>query len=353
MTTSEPSQPSHAERQDTERSVALPYGADVFPNDGRHLGITWRLVRQLLVRPDTPWSGQQARFVVNRALIALRVGVTDQEHSNLMAAAFRVGRLLEPIEGLTKRVPWSAEAVRESLKRGPLPESMIPPELVIDLAGKVKGAAIIEPHFVDWVTLINRSIMQVCSPDVLPELHDRLALAEHIEWMLACRVHELAAFAADTQEVSLVELEESVREAIDERRAMPVRQATVAIEQSDSREELGTGDLETLAVAADSRVRDAFVLWVKQQTFRVQRSVLYRLSLLSSDPVARRVWTKPIVGQATRGVIELKVVADGNHFRLLLAPAGDSRWRVLAFGLRRDLADLVEAASCLLARETL
>ena len=63
--------------------------------------------------------------------------------------------------------------------------------------------------------------------------------------------------------------------------------------------------------------------------------------MLTSEPLVYKLWVKTIHGCTHGPLFELKVIADGVHYRLVFRKTTSSAPLICAFGLRRDLDFLV------------
>ena len=303
--------------------------------------IILRVAQQLLIRGPSEWAGRHARTQVSFALMSLRTHIAPPLFRQLIAAAHRVGKDIESAGLWHSEVPWLAEPVIERL-RGLLPAEM-PDEasarLALNLSNKVRCTQFLHPMREDWFEMINHALSQEEIDESPFDLDLKLSIAACIEDLLDQRLAQLVAHAEVLHDVTCADVEATLLQLLADSRA---NRATRPEQDAQATERVGLPhaalvELERLVAPG---VAGAFRDWVMSLPPPAQRAVHRRVTgLFAKSPLAA-LWIKPIVAVSVSGLRELKVVADDVHYRILFYAREDGP-DVVAFGLRRDLDDLI------------
>ena len=311
-----------------------------------------RVVRQLMIRRDTAWSGEDARCVVTAALMALgRPPMSGPQFRRLMAGVHRVGRTLGSAGNVQHDVPWNIDAIRDEIRLVPgLRTDCEHAETLIEsLASKVKGFDFTVPQSPDWVSTINRSLLQVGTEEPLPDLRSKFFAAEIIQKLLEGRLLALVNHVSLELDTTEVDVHNALMTALNEYTISgTVKRSHRAAAQS----RLESVQVEALQVMAHPARREAFEEWLKGLNPIAQCAVYRRLTQLSIEPLTRRLWVKTIFGARQGTLSELKVISGAVHYRIIIRESPSEPPTVLAFGLRRDLADLIVLADRVSALDT-
>lgn len=314
-----------------------------------------RLARQLLIRQEATWTGNEARTVVKIALMAVNANVDTAEFRSLVAATYRVGRNLEPVIGVARKVPWKIEGVREALRACP-DMAGAPDKFIEHLGGMVKGFDLTVPQRIDWAQRLTQCMATLELEDFFPDLRAKARAAAHIVEMLEGRLTALVRYVEAEQDVSEADVLAALGAAIEQHQHDAadgaVHGTSGVLERERERGETAAARLSEEEVAQLARVVHpeacaAFCAWVNDLAPVAQRNLQRRLGQLRIEPLVHRLWVKPILGLHGKSIHELKVIAAGVHYRVLFQGEPGATPLVLSFGLRRDLEDLVTRADAL------
>ncbi len=302
-----------------------------------------RIARQLLISQHLDWNGSEARLVVSTALMSLWFDLPSPELRRFVFATHRVGKTLEPILGLSKEVPWPIESIRDELLKCPglIMDNLCLEDFIKDLASKIKGYQLYLPQFPDWGRMIHRSARQTGFGEPFSDLQSQLAACAFIQGLFDQRLEALVKHVETQEDFQIEIIEEALVLALTE--YIP---STKDIEPLDRKhnpdhERLLDSGIDVLSQFVHQKVRADFIDWLRQLGPRSQRSIQRRLSMLTSEPLVYKLWVKTIHGCTHGPLFELKVIADGVHYRLVFRKTTSSAPLICAFGLRRDLDSLV------------
>lgn len=305
-----------------------------------------RLAQQLLIRRESSWSADEARKAVVAPMMMLQITVPPADFRRLIACVYRVGKTLDPLDGLYRSVRWDIAKLRQALQswleaQGIVADSTL---FVESLAATVKGYDFTAPQSLDWVHTITRLLRHCQCEELLPELKSKLLLSDFIHEALEQRRMELVAYAEAELDITTQQIAEALGSLSEAHEARPIpSQAT----SSGGAERLTQMELDELATFIHPRAQTKFREWVERLTPIAQQAIHRKLTQLQNEPLVHRLWVKPILGTRLTALRELKVITDGTHYRLLFRTSPPSRIVVLSFGLRRDLESLIDAADAL------
>ena len=305
-----------------------------------------RVVKQVFIRDEFEWSGPAARRVTVLGLHACGIQLAPDQFRAVMGGAYRLGRVLDPTPNIHPNVPWDWGFLRERLFEtmgGSLSEENFE-VLLSDFCGVCGGIQFNSSKGVDWIAVLNKALRRLELADVDPGLERKVAFADYVHDFLVERVDNLTSYAEEQQGVSLLEAL-GIMEALVEERVLALPPTDTSVQRRHTRlERLGDDDVAQMSTVVHARARRAFQAWLKNCTPQVQAAVCRRLIGLVEDSVASRIWVKSLAIRSFQ-LWELKVVSEGNHYRILYTLGDDDSIEVLSFGLRRDLDELIETAS--------
>lgn len=312
-----------------------------------------RIVKQLFIRECALWTGEEARRITGLGLHGFGTRVPPVEFRLLMSAVYRLGKVFEPTPQIHSAVPWDWNPLRDGLTKCAQDclDTTTIDALFQDLSAICGGTQFNSLKVVDWVEVFNRAARRTGCDDVAISLESKLALAEHIQFTLAARLDSLVEYAEEMQGMLFADAVNVLEELITERSAALTRVSNPVRQSIFHRERLSEDAMAATAMIVHESERRAFQDWMKCLTRCTQIAIHRRLTALTADPIASRIWTKMIVGH--KGALrELKVVSENTHYRILFTPTIGNAAIVLSFGLRRDLNDLIERAGKLLDHQT-
>jgi hypothetical protein len=306
-----------------------------------------RLAQQLLIRREAVWSADEARKAVVAPMMMLQVTVPPADFRRLIACVYRVGKTLDPLEGLYRSVRWDIAKLRESLQRC-LDSQGIEADsaalFIESLAATVKGYDFTAPQSLDWVHTITRLLRHCHCEKLLPELKSKLLLADFIHDALEQRRMELVAHAEVELDITTQQIADALASLSDVHESKPTPPQTTP---SHAVERLTPTELDGLTAMVHPRAQTKFREWIERLNPVAQQAMLRKLTQLQNEPLVQRLWVKPILGTRLTALRELKVITNGTHYRLLFQTSSPSHFVILAFGLRRDLESLIDMADTL------
>lgn len=305
-----------------------------------------RLAQQLLIRRESTWSADEARKTVVAPMMMLRETVPPADFRRLIACVYRVGKTLDPLEGLYRSVRWDIAKLREAIQscldsQGIAADSAL---FVESLAATVKGYDFTAPQSLDWVHTITRLLRHCQCEELLPELKSKLLLSDFIHDALEQRRMELVAHAEVELDITTQQIADALASLSDVHESKPPPPQTTS---SHAVERLTPTELDGLTAMVHPRAQTKFREWIERLNPVAQQAMLRKLTQLQNEPLVQRLWVKPILGTRLSALRELKVITNGTHYRLLFQTSSPSHFVILAFGLRRDLESLIGAADAL------
>jgi hypothetical protein len=305
-----------------------------------------RLAQQLLIRRESTWSADEARKTVVAPMMMLRETVPPADFRRLIACVYRVGKTLDPLEGLYRSARWDIAKLRESIQscldsQGIAADSAL---FVESLAATVKGVDFTAPQSLDWVHTITRLLRHCQCEALLPELKSKLLLSDFIHEALEQRRMELVAHAEVELDITTQQIADALKSLSEIHESKPIPPQTTS---SHAVERLTPTELDGLTTMVHPRAQAKFREWIERLNPVAQQAMLRKLTQLQNEPLVQRLWVKPILGTRLTALRELKVITNGTHYRLLFQTSSPSHFVILAFGLRRDLESLIGAADAL------
>lgn len=303
--------------------------------------------RQVLLRRPEAWDGAAARRLITLSLSRSNARISSKSVRALVACTYRVGVELESAGWLWREVTWPIEQVRLSVL-DTLPTAWaedVRIRLAQNLSAKLCGFEPDRPILMDWVEMVTRAVRQEDAQTPSFELADKLIVGERLRMLYEARIESLVRCAEELLDVELKDICEAMRVTLVLRSIEPgpLLIAKKGARQSDSR--LPEDALRSLAELAPQCVRSHFLHWISMLPPIAQVAVNRRVVGLSSGSPLCRMWVKPIVQHSGSGLRELRVIADGVHYRIIFSQEIGVGVRIRAFGFRRDLDELIMSAS--------
>ena len=327
--------------------------------DGRFI----RVAEELLIAQEPRWTSTEARGVVVRAFQSGGIEADASEVRACASSTFRVGCAIEQLDELAHLNPWPIETLQSEidLRIAPWLSAELRKPFVDTLAAQVKNKEPFRPRLLDWTPEINRFLRLTSTPDFFPDLMAKIDLAQRLFQLIEERRDVLVRSVEQELETDRKTVAEAICEdmlgrlrrrqsdALDVRSdsAAPQKRGQTA-ESDDSRrsraEETQLLMDELLCAVRFTQPSNSaeFCLWFDRLPATAQRAVTRRLTMLTTEPLVHRLWVKAIVHPKCNGIRELRVVSEGTHYRILFEGGLDAPPTLHAFGLRRDLPELVE-----------
>jgi len=217
--------------------------------------------------------------------------------------------------------------------------------LAQNLSAKLCGFEPDRPILMDWVEMVTRAVRQEDAQSQSFELAGKLIVGERLRMLYEARVESLVRCAEELLDVELAEICDSIRGMLAQRSIDrgPLVIAKKVTRHAESK--LPEDAMRSLGELAPQCVRSDFLHWMSRLPPVAQLAVDRRLVGLSSGSPLCRMWVKPIVQHSGGGLKELRVVADGIHYRIIFTQEIGVGVRIRAFGFRRDLDELIVSAA--------
>jgi hypothetical protein len=313
-----------------------------------------RVAGELLISQEERWEVREARAVTVRALAAIGVVLPDRAFHFLVQAAYRVGGVVEQVAGLDNVCPWEVEEIQRTVDTAVL--SWLDPEprkpFVDAISAHIKNKEPFRPRILDWTPEINRFLRHTGTQDFFPDLMSKLSVASRIDAIVEERRDRLISHAANALDIRLDSVAAVMQEEIQSARARACVRKERELAASRRRVVLDEQSREdedrlcvTLTALVHERKRALFSEWLQSLSPRARHAVCHRIALLVAEPLVHRLWVKSIVGSTRMNLRELRVIAEDIHYRILFVGNPSERPLIVAFGLRRDLEDLITVAN--------
>lgn len=309
-----------------------------------------RIAVQLFLRGTAPWTGLEARRLTAVAHLFLNIETPLNDFRILVGAVYRVGRYVDSTKFLKQIVAPDYKtielAVTEYLGDG------IDEELFTlffkKLKEKIASYSFDVYNLTDWIEVSNKIFQDISFGHPEPDLMSKLKLADTINTFLDNRAYELANHAAEKQGITETEIIFCLKSAIADVKSVHSERKFNDESLVNSFGNDNQTYIEEIISLCNSRsasdIRDTF----SQLPSIVAKITMRRWHDIEKDPIAKKLWTKLIQG-ASGDLREMKVVSQGIHYRLLYNADKKINHPFLAFGLRRDLNDLIEKSKNLLS----